>query len=115
MKISYVGQQPFQIEDADVPHNVIIGNLTEAEIKRKSGELDLAGKVGLDFYASDFRSSKKVKELSGGQRQRVALARAMAVESSVIILDEPTSALDSVLSEKIVCNLLNEDKLVIKV
>jgi ATP-binding cassette subfamily C protein CydC len=47
--------------------------------------------------------------LSAGQRRRLLLARAVVSPARVVLLDEPTEHLDALDAERILCDLLGPD------
>ena len=79
------------------PHLSVMENLTIAQVKVLSRNLEDAKKHGLKYLERVGLLEQKDKfpgQLSGGQQQRVAIARALCMDPIVMLFDEPTSALD---------------------
>jgi len=91
--------------------------LDETEMNRKLDEVINKSQLsefikklpkGLETNVGDLGN-----RLSGGQIQRIAIARALYKDKQFLILDEPTSALDKENEQKIIKNILNQDKTII--
>ncbi len=79
------------------PHLSVMENLTIAQVKVLSRNIEDAKKLGLKYLERVGLLEHKDKfpgQLSGGQQQRVAIARALCMDPIVMLFDEPTSALD---------------------
>ena len=78
----------------NVSYGLRVKKLSEAEIRRKAGEvIDVTGLTGLE--------NRQPNQLSGGQQQRVAIARALVNNPAIIWADEPTGNLDSDTSREV--------------
>jgi ATP-binding cassette subfamily B protein len=69
--------------------------LTEKEIERLVGELDLWPLIHKLDKGLDTILSGRGASLSTGERQLLAMARALAKNPDILILDEATSSIDS--------------------
>lgn len=98
-KIGFVFQffNLFPTMDAqdNVEFPLMVGNISEAESRKRSSEL-------LDIVGLGDRKHHFPNELSGGQRQRVAIARALATDPPILLCDEATGNLDSKTSDEII-------------
>ncbi|MFQ5453097.1 MAG: ABC transporter ATP-binding protein [Candidatus Zixiibacteriota bacterium] len=92
VKIGFVFQFHYLLEDFDALENVMIPMLISGEKRREAqakGEL-LLSKVGLTN-----RAHHRPRQLSGGEQQRIAVARALANEPEIVLADEPSGNLDT--------------------
>ena len=62
-----------------------------------------------DEFKLSALEDQKMNSLSGGEKQKLFLSRLMSFDQSTIFLDEPNQSLD-LESEKLLLNLLNEEK-----
>ena len=62
-----------------------------------------------DEFKLSALEDQKMNSLSGGEKQKLFLARLMSFDQATIFLDEPNQSLD-LESEKLLLNLLNEEK-----
>ncbi|MDC3022478.1 ABC transporter ATP-binding protein/permease [Candidatus Pelagibacter sp.] len=103
-KISYIGQEPFIIDD-DIFKNITFSSNLSYRNKKKV--INCLKKVNL---YPDLTNKKKGlieklgtagNKLSGGQKQKLILARALYFDKEILILDEATNSLDKRSEEEI--------------
>lgn len=69
----------------------------------------ILNRLGLEIHILN----KHIHEISGGQKQRIALASCILLNKKILFLDEPTSALDETSIDKLINNLLKNNKFTI--
>lgn len=112
--ISYIPQNNL-LFDGSVMENIKYGNhkLYDEEVYNASKELgihDSIMKMEHGYYTS---VGEQGKNLSGGERQKIIILRTILRQSEILVMDEPTSNLDRHSENKIMKNLLHNDKLTI--
>ena len=99
--------QDYQMFGASLAENVVMDDVSKAELEKQSAEikgaLDAAG-FGAKFaklpdglftqVTTEF--DKKGVDFSGGESQKVAISRAFYKDADILIMDEPSSALDPI-------------------
>ena len=103
-KISYIGQDPFIIDD-DIFKNITFDS--NLNLKNKKIVINCLKKVNLYFDLKNKKNGFTEKlgtagaKLSGGQKQKLILARALYFDKEILILDEATNSLDKRSEEEI--------------
>lgn len=97
LRIGFVFQAFFLLDDRSVLDNVLVPSLFVSRHDAKSAAQDALRRVGLEDRAHD-----RAADLSGGQRQRVAIARAVAHKPQLLLCDEPTGNLDPATADRII-------------
>jgi len=116
--VAYLPQNAFLIDDT-ITANIALGIDKDAINHNKVKEAIYKANLGNFIFSVDFDFDQNLGEngnlLSGGQKQRVAIARALYFDRKILILDESTSALDSSSERKIIKELGQLDKDIIKI
>jgi ATP-binding cassette subfamily C protein CydC len=106
----------FFAEDAHVFATTVRDNLLVARGDCSDDELTAAlDTVGLGRWLASLPEGLSAvltggaQALSAGQRRRLLLARAVISPARIVLLDEPTEHLDAVDAERILCDLLGTD------
>ena len=97
LRIGFVFQAFFLLDDRSVLDNVLVPSLFVSRHDAKESALDALRRVGLEDRAHD-----RAADLSGGQRQRVAIARAVAHKPRLLLCDEPTGNLDPATTDRVI-------------
>lgn len=102
IKIGYIFQSFYLLEELNVLENIILPALKKGTHKKEAIEnaYEIAKFIGIDNRLKYYPS-----EISGGEKQRVAIARAIINNPKIICADEPTGNLDSK-HKKIIAELL---------
>ncbi|MFN3411040.1 MAG: ABC transporter ATP-binding protein [Exilispira sp.] len=102
IKIGYIFQSFYLLEELNVLENIILPALKKGTNKKEAIEnaYEIAKFIGIDKRLKYYPS-----EISGGEKQRVAIARAVINNPRIICADEPTGNLD-LKHKKIIAELL---------
>ncbi len=109
--ISYVPQNIFLI-DATVGENITFGynpkEVTPDYVMSSALCAELGGFIDSNGLTANV--GERGSKVSGGQKQRIGLARAIYRKKNLLILDEATNALDDKAEERVVKNLIKDQK-----